>query len=308
MKQFFRDYFTFNKRERNGVFILISIIAVLVLYLNISSNFVSSKPIDFTKFEQDVKEFKSELQASADSVKPVSEKNNAPIVAKKLVLAKAERFNFNPNNLPENDWKRLGLSAKQIHSIKNYESKGGKFRTKQDVKKMYAIPLEQYQSLEPFIQIPSDEKPNAIFVSEKSVVSTKKPTIALIELNAADSAQLTSLKGIGPFFAKTIIKYRNSLGGFVAKEQLLEVWKFDQEKLDEIEKFVVVDASKIKKVNINTCEAADLKSGYIKWNLANAIVNYRKSHGKYLSLEDIKKTDLVDDETYRKIVPYLVIE
>ena len=307
MKQFFRDYFTFNKRERNGIFVLISIITVLVLYLNISSNFISSKPTDFTKFEEDVKQFKIAEQA-ADSNKSVEEKY-APSVSKdKSVAVKEERFNFNPNNLPENDWKRLGLSAKQIHSIKNYETKGGKFRTKQDVKKMYAIPIEQYQSLEPFIQIPVEEKPNAIFVSEKSVVATKKPTIALVELNTADSTQLTTLKGIGPFFAKTIIKYRNLIGGFVAKEQLLEVWKFDQEKLDEIEKFITVDASKIKKVNINTCEAADLKNGYIKWNVANAIVNYRKSHGKYTLVEDIKKTDLVDDETYRKIAPYLILD
>ncbi len=308
MKQFFRDYFTFNKRERNGVFILISIITILVLYLNISSNFIHSEPVDFTKFEQDVKVFKAELQASADSAKPVYEKHLFPSAAEKPILAKAERFDFDPNDLPDKDWKRLGLSVKQIHSIKNYEAKGGKFRTKQDVKKMYAIPAEQYVSLEPFIHIASEEKPAAVFVSEKSVVSAKKPTIAILELNAADSAQLTTLKGIGPFFAKTIIKYRNSIGGFVAKEQLLEVWKFDQEKLDEIEKFIIVDASKIKKVDINTCEAAELKSAYIKWNVANAIVNYRKSHGRYATLEDIKKTDLVDDETYRKIVPYLVIE
>ena len=139
-------------------------------------------------------------------------------------------------------------------------------------------------------------------------MATKKPTIGLIELNVADSTQLTTLKGIGPFFAKTIIKYRNSIGGFVNKQQLMEVWKFDQEKFDEIEKFITVDASKIKKVNINTCEAADLKSTYIKWNVANAIVNYRKNHGKYSSLEDIKKTDLVDDETYRKIVSYLTLD
>ncbi|MGZ4048420.1 MAG: helix-hairpin-helix domain-containing protein [Bacteroidia bacterium] len=308
MKQFFRDYFTFNKRERNGVFILISIITVLVLYLNISSNFVSTKPVDFTKFENDVKQFKTSLASVSDSSQPFEKKYVSPASVDKTIVLKAERFNFNPNDLPEDDWKRLGLSVKQIRSIKNYETKGGKFRTKQDVKKMYAIPLQQYESLEPFIQIPIEEKTNATFVSAKLILTTKKPTIPLVELNTADSVQLTTLKGIGPFFAKTIVKYRNSIGGFVAKEQLMEVWKFDQEKFEEIEKFITVDASLIKKININTCEAADLKNGYLRWNVANAIINYRKSHGKYLTLEDIKKTDLVDDETYRKIVPYLILE
>ncbi|MCX6296783.1 MAG: helix-hairpin-helix domain-containing protein [Bacteroidetes bacterium] len=78
--------------------------------------------------------------------------------------------------------------------------------------------------------------------------------------------------------------------------------------MDAIGKYIEIDPSKIKKININTCEVADLKNGYIKWNVANAIVNYRKSHGKYKSVDEIKKTDLVDDETYRKIVPYLILD
>ena len=130
----------------------------------------------------------------------------------------------------------------------------------------------------------------------------------VIELNAADSVSLTTIKGIGAFYAKNIIKHRNALGGFVSKEQLLEIWKFDQEKLSAIEKYIAIDESKIKKININTCEAADLKSPYIKWTVANAIVNYRKNHGKYKTVDEIKRTDLVDEETYRKIAPYLIVE
>ncbi len=309
MKQFFRDYFTFNRRERNGVFVLISIIAVLIFYLNFSSHFISTKPIDFSAFDNDIKKFNATLVASSDSVVKATEEFDFPRITKeKKTITKVERFNFNPNDLPEKDWKRLGLSDKQIRSIIKFESKGGKFRMKSDVKKMYSIPIEQYLSLEPFIQIPSEEKPNSAFVSSKLGVIAQKARAAIVELNAADSAQLTTIKGIGPFYAKNIIKYRNSIGGFVAKEQLLEIWKFDQEKLSTIESLITVDPSKIKKININLCEAMDLKNAYINWTVANAIVNYRKNHGKFKALEEIKKTDLVDDQTYRKIVPYLIIE
>ncbi len=309
MKQFFRDYFTFNKRERNGVFVLIMIIAGLVFYLNISSHFISTKPVDFSAFENDIKRFNASIAAPSDSVGLVAEELDLPrSTIEKKTITKVERFNFNPNELPEKDWKRLGLSDKQIRSIKKYESKGGKFRMKSDVKKMYSIPTEQYLSLEPFIQIPSEEKLNSTVVSGKLGVISQKATFASVELNGADSAQLTSIKGIGPFYAKNIIKYRNSIGGFVAKEQLLEIWKFDQEKLSTIASFITVDASKIKKININSCEAMDLKNAYINWTIANAIVNYRKNHGKFKALDEIKKTDLVDDQTYRKIVPYLIIE
>jgi competence protein ComEA len=312
MKQFFRDYFTFNKRERNGVFILLSIIAVLVLYLNVSSHFIDTQPVDFTVFENEIDRFNAELKVSDETSEYKKEEDPGSAVIPGNVL-KAERFDFDPNNLPEAEWNRLGLTSKQIRSIRNYESKGGKFKTKQDVKKMYCIQEELFNSLEPYIHIANvsaffkDGKVEKIDRIEKEDHPALKK-ITLIELNSADSAMLTSIKGIGAFYAKAIIKYRNELKGFVVKEQLMEVWKFDREKFDMVEKYVAVDPSKIKRININTCVAADLKSAYIKWNVANAIVNYRSSHGKYTSVEEIRKTDLVDDETYRKIVPYLVVD
>lgn len=319
MKNVFRDFFTFNKRERNGVFILLSIIAALVLYLNISSNFVSQEPVDFTKFDKEVKEFEAVIEEKRE-YSNYSERQAIHEERMSGKETKPEQFNFNPNNLSEQNWKRLGLNEKQIKSIKRYESKGGKFRTKEDVKKMYCLSIEQYETLEPFIQISSPaevvrvpEKTKSIFqdgkVENASVLNAPKiERLRVIELNSADSAELTSIKGIGAFYAKNIIKHRNALGGFVSKEQLLEIWKFDQEKLNAIEKYIDIDESKIKKININTCEAADLKSPYIKWTVANAIVNYRKNHGKYKTVDEIKKTDLVDEETYRKIVPYLIVD
>ncbi len=319
MKNIFRDFFTFNKRERNGVFILLSIIAALVLYLNISSNFISQESVDFTKFDKEVKDFESSIEEKTE-YSNYSEKQ--AIREEKLngTEKKSESFDFNPNNLSEQNWKRLGLNEKQIKSIKKYESKGGKFKTKEDVKKMYCLSEEQYKTLEPFIQINSpaeiartEGKSNSFFKEGKveTAIATNVPKVErlnVIELNSADSASLTTIKGIGAFYAKNIIKHRNALGGFVSKEQLLEIWKFDQEKLSAIEKYIDIDGSKIKKVNINTCEVADLKSPYIKWTVANAIVNYRKNHGKYKTVDEIKKTDLVDEETYRKIVPYLIAD
>ena len=104
MKQFFRDYFTFNKRERNGVFVLLSIIVVLVLYLNISTNFIRSEPVDFTKFQHDVALFNENLKASVDSSEKTPEKYSSSAPTEKRVAHEDERFNFNPNNLSENDF------------------------------------------------------------------------------------------------------------------------------------------------------------------------------------------------------------
>jgi competence ComEA-like helix-hairpin-helix protein len=306
MKQIVRDYFTFNKRERNGVFVLIAIITGLLVYLNISENFQEPQKVDVSRFIREIDSLNAMQPESPgedlheNAVKSLRPDNNSTSIA--------ERFVFDPNNLPAADWKRLGFTEKQIKSIKNYEEKGGKFRKKEDLKKMYCIKPEQYASLERYIEI---QPAPSVFENGK-VAAPKAPAAEfapkIVELNSADSAMLTTVKGIGPFFAKQIIKYRNSLGGFHSKEQLMEVWKFDAEKFAAVEKFVSVDPAKVRKININTCEAEALKTPYIKWNVAKAIVNYRKQHGKFKTIEEIKNTDLVDGETLRKIAPYLTVE
>lgn len=315
MKQFIRDYLTFNKRERNGIIILLSIITLLLIYLNISDVFRTPEKVDFTKFEKEISAFNAAMELNQMAEK---EKRDSLYDANSIgtsTALTAEHFNFNPNNLPEEDWKRLGLNDKQVQTIKNYESKGGQFRSKEDVKKMYCITADQYSKLEPYIIIPPKETANNYKQFEKSLPTTnsKLPTNSsrlptIVELNSADSAYLTKVKGIGAFYAKSIVKYREQLGGFAFKEQLMEIWKFDKEKFDAVKEFIIVDDSEVRKININTCTAAQLKHPYISWNIANAIVNYRLQHGKYKQLEEIKKTDLVDDETFRKLVYYLVVE
>jgi competence protein ComEA len=317
MKQIIRDYLTFNKRERNGVFVLVTIIVILLVYLNISERFITTEINDLSKFTKQMDSLNLFLEANTEIEQPEIREGSLPV--QKTFAQRVERFKFDPNDLSVEDWKRLGLLEKQIGTIKKYQAKGGKFRKKEDLKKMYCIKEELYTSLEPYIQIQSA---NATFENGQvrtnvNATSLNEPTKAvspslkiagIVELNSADSAMLTTIKGIGAFYAKAIIKYRNSLGGFHSKEQLLEVWKFDQEKLSSIEKYISIDLSKVRKININTCTSEQLKIPYVKWNVANAIVNYRKQHGTFKTIEDIKNTDLVDDELLRKIAPYLIAD
>lgn len=305
MKNNFRDYLTFNKRERNGVFVLVGIIALLILYLNVSEFFFENEKADFTSFDSIVLASKNIIS------EPVAQQvEEQVVVASEKEKTKTDYFDFNPNGLPEADWKRLGLSEKQIKTIKNFESKGGRFHKKEDLKKIYGIKEQQYKNLEPYIQlaINKEKEKNANSVFKDGKVEATKSRKAIVDLNTADSITLLTIKGIGPFYAKNIIKYRNLLGGFVAKEQLMEIWKFDQEKYASIEKFVEVDAAIAKKIKINSCSVEELKHPYLKWNQVNGIVNYRQKHGKFKTIDEIKNTDLVDDETLRKLAPYLQLE
>ncbi len=306
MKNFIRDYFTFNKRERNGVFVLVIIITLLLVWLNISHLFVDKEITDFKKMDELTNQLSAVSSVSSDSSENI---NSETEFIQKEFIPKVELFYFDPNNLSAEKWKQLGLNDKQIKTLKNYESKGGKFKTKEDVKKIYGISQKLFLTLEPYIQIPESIEKIEIKESqtEKNIFSNRE-VIKLLEINSADSVQLIKLKGVGAYFASKIIKYRNLLGGYILKEQLMEVWNLDRNKFKEFEQYIEIDESKVKKININNCTVQELKHPYLKWNQINAIVNYRIKHGKYKSVDEIKNTDLVDEETLRKIAPYLIVE
>lgn len=198
-------------------------------------------------------------------------------------------FKFNPNSLPADKWKMLGLSDKQIAVLKNYEAKGGRFYKSADLKKIYGITEADYKALEPYIEIPGMEVKNLV-----------------IELNSADSAKLTKLDGIGPAFAKRVIYYRERLGGFINKEQLKEVYGLDELKYAEIKSQLKVDASKIRKIDINNITFDKLRlMPYLDYKQVNAIIEYRNQHGDYSSLADLQHIAIIDEGILRKIEPYL---
>ena len=137
-------------------------------------------------------------------------------VREKAAPRKVENFRFNPNAASVEDLQRLGFSRKQAQVIENYRLKGGRFARKKDFARSFVVADSVYARLEPYIDIP------------------------LIDLNRADSAQLLALPGIGPYFAGKIVRYREKTGGYTSVEQLLEIYRFDQEKLDGIRDLVTV--------------------------------------------------------------------
>jgi DNA uptake protein ComE-like DNA-binding protein len=52
-----------------------------------------------------------------------------------------------------------------------------------------------------------------------------------VDLNLADSAAFDALPGIGGWFASKMIEHRKALGGYSYKEQLMDIYRFDQENM-----------------------------------------------------------------------------
>ncbi|OAQ41594.1 hypothetical protein A5893_00305 [Pedobacter psychrophilus] len=216
-------------------------------------------------------------------------------------------FDFNPNNLSVQNWMKLGLSEKQASSIKSYEAKGGKFRSKIDVKKMFVISAQKFKELEPYIQIPAAEVQNKLdFTSTNPTYPKKARENITVEINSADSATLTTISGIGPSFASRIIKYKNRLGGFNHINQLKEVYGIDSLKFEQIKNQIKVDNTKIVFISINDCTFEQLKTfPYLGYKQSNAIIAYRKQHGNYKNPTDLSKIAILNSETIQKLLPYL---
>ncbi|MCA6361890.1 MAG: ComEA family DNA-binding protein [Bacteroidetes bacterium] len=223
------------------------------------------------------------------------------------IYSRREKFYFNPNQLPEYKWIELGLSPAQARSVKKFEASGGKFVYRQDVKKLFVVSAELYTELEPFIVLPDEPAGDKQFHLPVAAHQTK-PLPPVVELNAADTSALMKLEGIGPVFARRIVAYRQRLGGFHSPDQLLEVFGFDQERLELLDGKVKTDSSYIRKVNINTASAAELRRHpYFTPALAVALVNYRNTHGPFRTLPDVMRCQLFGPDLYRKLAPYLTL-
>lgn len=194
-----------------------------------------------------------------------------------------ESFAFDPNTVSLEDLVRLGLSERQAESIENYRSKGGKFRSKADFKKMYVVSDSLYERLEPFIDIPK------------------------VELNSADSTALVSLRGIGPFYARKIIEYRESLGGFHTVDQLLEVYGMDEERLAPLRECVKVDATLIRPLAIWTLSEDELaRHPYLGRSGARSIMRFRRICPDSLwNTAALLRENVLDSAAMTRLQPYL---
>ena len=217
----------------------------------------------------------------------------------KSVLKKSRAFNFDPNIISKEEAMQLGFSDKQSNILINFRSKGGYFSSAQDLQALFGMTQHLFSKLEPYVQI----DPTFSTIKQSKKQSLKKQT----EINTADSISLLKLKGIGPVFARKIIKKRESLGGYYSLQQLKEINGMKDSLFEIIVSQLVIDTIPIRKLNLNSSLPSELeKHPYIGKKLASIIKNYRIQHGNFVKLEDVKKTEVFSDELLNKLKPYLI--
>jgi DNA uptake protein ComE-like DNA-binding protein len=216
-------------------------------------------------------------------------------------------FRFDPNTLPASGWEELGLSPKTARTIGNYVSKGGKFRKPEDLKKIWGLPKTFYERVAAYIRIEGTPvERHSVSPGYDRAPPRPSRNINISDINTADSGAWIALPGIGEKLARRIATFRDKLGGFFSVDQVAETYGLPDSTFQKIRRFLSVNPEGVRKLHVNAATKEELGAHpYIRWKLANAIVEYRNQHGPYKSLEELRKIALMDEALLRKVMPYL---
>ncbi len=318
-----QDFFDISKKQAKGALTTIAICFFLILFPIVYKRFilplfplpaevVDEKALDSLAAELNRQE--PERETYSNQSKPEAFKTKVAINLRP----------FNPNTASVQDFETLGVPNFIAKRIDNYRNKGGKFKKKEDLLRIYDFPSDVYKQLEPFIILPENQanaSGNSINPDKFTKYENKesaptnpktenktytKKTIAPFDINTTDTSQLIQLKGIGSKLSLRIIKFRDGIGGFHSTNQYSEVYGLDSLAVSELNKYAKI-GSPVKKIKINDATLEELtQHTYLKnKKLASIIVNYRTQHGNFKSLEDLRKIRVMDDETIKKLEPYL---
>ncbi len=285
-----------NEKERGGisqsfvmgvialVFLIIGYQTALFLHSAAVTEIAAKRDVPDTVYVFSGSGTPAHQMAESESVQMVERRQavhspRAEAVRRNLPDSKVESFRFDPNTASVEDFCRLGFTLKQAQAIDRYRRKGGRFARKSDFAKSFVVSDSIYRRLEPFINIP------------------------LTDLNTADSAAFDALPGVGGWFASKMIEHRKALGGYSYKEQLMDIYRFDQDKFDALKDLITVSDEHVVPYRLWTLPADSLRlHPYINDNVADDIVLYRENNPRSLwTVEGLKKAGVLHPDHASKL-------
>lgn len=298
-----KEYFVFTKKERSGILIMLIVIAIVgVLPFVYRPAHQPPDPEILAAFKKDLARLTKNDEDDSVVVQ------QAGVDHKTHSNPPVKLFAFDPNTTGPEGWQQLGLPEKLITTIEKYKSKGGRFYKPEDLGKIYGLRKELYEKLLPYVIIETNrvhkDQPEPK-VPEKDNIE-RKVVVSKVDINLADTTALVKLPAIGSKLAARIILFREKLGGFYSVQQIAEVYGISDSAFKVITPYLLLGSTQLTKININTAGYETLKSHpYIKGQLAAALIQYRKQHQSFKSLETLKQIHLLTDDVYIKLVPYL---
>lgn len=297
IKAWIRSFFGFSRGESNAFLILLPLMVMILFSEPMYRHWRGQQPLDF-----DVR--------GLDSMMAQLEWDSTAI--SKEISASLHFSSFDPNTVAEKKLLEMGLSSSLAARVARYRQKGGQFRKKEDLLKIYQFDSVWFEKAKQWMTIESKkEKVKPTFIKKEMVLANRRNARRdLIDINIADSLQLVAVYGIGPVLAKRIQNFRDRLGGFVSLDQVKEVYGLDSLVVNQIKrKFIVIENFFPRTIALNSATVSDMiKHPYVKRSEAQAIVSFRLQHGDFGSLDQLNEIKSLHADWIKKMKPYLVIE
>lgn len=298
-----REIFIFTNRERNGLLVLSFLLVASVGINFLIPRLIPEKDYDLTDWK-----------ASAEAYYAGSK---LPVATEGLTRA----VDFDPNRVVRSDLEKMNIPDGLARTWLSYLQKGGKFRTREELKKLYGMTDLIYERLAGHILVATPAVARNRAAGDAGGVAGRSSRAGLadsithspgkqkkyaetVEINRADSAMLEALPGIGPVLASRVIKYRKLLGGFYEVGQLREIYGMSDELWSKAAPFLKADTSGLTKMEINFLNRSEMgRHPYIGYRTATRVVGRRDQYGKFRSGEDLRP--LFSADSLRRLLPYL---
>ncbi len=313
-----KDFFSFTKQERQGIFILFALIAGICI-----GKFLFSPKGTVPEEKDVVVKQRVEKQDYDFQSLPV---NPDYCIDKPAFELKP----FDPNTADSVMFVSLGLKPYIAKNIIKYRNKGGIFRKPDDFGKIYGLNNADFEKLKPYVRIQSQnesdkfvtqiqknqpvvETTNQFSKKEKVISSGKQEKLergATIDINIADTIELKKIPGIGAGFAKRIVKYRQILGGFYSLEQIKEVYGVDNDLFLKIIPYMTIsENADFQRIPVNQSSLDKLKSHpYINFYQAKVLLELRKKKGKIRDISELVLFEEFSKNDLERLTHYLTFE
>jgi len=289
-----KSHFWYNKRQRNGIFFLLALIILFQgiyffgLPLKKESNENSQLYLD------EIAIFQNQI----DSLKLVEVDKRKPKI-----------YPYNPSFITDYKGYQLGMSNQEIDRLLKHRAGGKYINSAKHFQKVTGVSDSLLAVMSPNFKFPdwvvaknkSTKKKNTYIGKKKDIIVEKQ------DLNFVTVSQLKEIYGIGDKLSERIVKFRNSLNGFLSDDQLSEVYGLKPEVIDRVlERYTVLSKPTIKKLNVNTATFKEvLHLPYIDYELTKKIFDYRDEVAELQSIEELKLIEGFPLELYDKIIVYL---
>jgi competence ComEA-like helix-hairpin-helix protein len=217
MKKLRSDYFSFSKKERIAVVVLLTLTGIFL-----------ALPYFFRK----------DISPPASIPVPPKDSVLANVIVDKPAPAPRKLFYFNPNTITAEEWKALGLRDRTVKTILNYREKGGRFRQASDIRKIWGLAPAEAEILLPYVRLPALPSKQ-----EKEIVVAPKPGKLLhnIDVNKAAVEEWKTLPGIGEVLANRIVRFREKLGKFNTVEQVGKTYGLSDSVFRQLKPYLQLD-------------------------------------------------------------------